>query len=566
MTTEFDATDAAEIFFAGAVAAGLRRVLICPGSRSSPLALGASRVPTLEHCVHLDERSAAFAALGEAKASGQPVAVLCTSGTAGVNFGPAIAEAAMSNIAVIAITADRPPEGQHWGVGQSLDQRGLFGRHVREEFTMPVGGDGGAEYSERAGWRAIASAIDNIGPVHVNWPFRLPLEPKNVGRRFASALPPSPANTPRRREADLDALKTAISAASAPVIVAGPDSLPIHATKDASSILRSAESLGIPVLADVLSGLRGHGRVVGRPSLVTVGSELDADLVIHLGHTPTAKSIRLWWESLPYAQHVLIDPWDDWQDPSHSFDHRLTSDPAWLISTVAATLDSSSARSNHYDSWETRGQHVDAAVHATLDNHIELTEAHIGASVGQWAAQDLERTVVASSSMPVRDLDSFAPADAAAVVLSNRGVNGIDGVVASALGVARARTDRVVVLIGDIAALHDVGSILDAARQKSPLTLVIPNNDGGGIFSNLPMREAIDDSRFEEFFHTPHGTDFAFLGQVDNIVYSRVTSLEALTDALVSPPATDVVIVEAPVDTKTRLELQHQIINAVTAL
>ena len=560
MTTDFDATAAAELFFAGAAAAGLRRVLICPGSRSSPLAIGATRVPQLFRAIHLDERSAGFAALGEAKASGEAVAIVCTSGTAGVNLAPAIAEAAMSNVSILAITADRPPEHQDWGVGQSLDQRGLFGRHVRDEITMPVGADGGTDFTERAGWRAISTSLERSGPVHVNWPFRLPLEPVSEPGRFASALPSVTSTAAIRSESDLVALRTAIEASTAPVIVAGPETVRLGDAEAASSICQSAEALGIPILADVLSGLRGHGSLVEQPALVTAHSpDLHADLIIHLGHTPTAKVIRLWWESLNHARHVLLDPRSDWQDPSHLVDERLTSDPAWLLAQAAAAIESTRARPEQLDEWKRAGSSANAIVGDVLAETSELTEAHIGAAVGQWVMGAPDRTVMASSSMPVRDIDTFAPNGRPGEVLSNRGINGIDGVVASAIGVWRARDHRVVVLIGDIAALHDVGSILDAARQGSPLTLVVPNNDGGGIFSNLPMHGAIDDTLFNELFHTPHGTDLSFLGHADGVTYKAITSVDELTSSLDDASATGVVILEASVNTAERLALRDRI-------
>ena len=560
MTTDFDATAAAELFFAGATAAGLRRVLICPGSRSSPMAIGASRVAQLPRSVHLDERSAGFAALGEAKASGEPVAIVCTSGTATTNLAPAIAEAAMSNVPIIALTADRPPEHQAWGVGQSLDQRGLFGRHVRHEITMPVGPDGGMDFTERAGWRAVATSIERFGPVHVNWPFRLPLEPADGERRFASALPRVETPVLTRRHSDVDRLRSALGPSSSPVIIAGPDTVRPGDTEGARAIYQSAETLGIPILADTLSGLRGHGPVVGQPALVTTGSpELHADLIIHLGHTPTAKSIRLWWESLSHARHVLIDPRCDWQDPSHLFDDRLTSEPAWLLAGVAGEIESTDARGQNLTRWSQSGETANTIVQEVLADCANFTEAHIGATVGRWASAAVDRSVVASSSMPVRDIDTFSPIDQHAEVLANRGVNGIDGVIASAIGVWRAREHRVVVLIGDVAALHDVGSILDAARQGCPLTIVVPNNDGGGIFSNLPMRGAIDESLFSELFHTPHGTDLSFLGHAKGISYLAVETEAELTEALDDPDATGVIVVEVAVSTSDRLALRDQL-------
>ena len=567
MTSSFDATAAAELFFAGAQAAGLRRVLICPGSRSSPLAIGAARQPDLDHAIHLDERTAAFAALGEAKASGEPVAVVCTSGTAGVNFGPAVAEASMSNIALIAITADRPPEHQDWGVGQSLDQRGLFGRHVRDEMTMPVGSTGGADFTERAGWRAVATSLTESGPVHVNWPFRLPLEPFGESPSGWSQLLRATRRPPTRDLDERERFTHALEQSSAPVIIAGPNTTRFGDGDSATAILSAAAGLAIPVLADILSGLRGHGELVPMPALVTATGDLRSDLVIHLGDTPTAKPLRLWWERQTEARQVFVDPDSRWHDASHVFNERYASEAAWLLTAAATESSSPTASTAHLDAWLGRGHEAERLVRETLAGTNSLTEAHIGEVIGAWAAEDERRTVVASSSMPVRDVDLFAPHGNPMSVLSNRGVNGIDGVVASAMGVERATDGRVVVLIGDVAALHDVGSILDAARHRCPLTVVIPNNNGGGIFSNLPIRQALDDALFEELFHTPHGSDFSFLGGVDNITYAAIESAEDLRSALSQRPLDDgVMVLELAVDTNERLQLTDRITEALGQL
>lgn len=559
-----DPTAATERFFLGASAAGLRRVLICPGSRSAPLAIGAARSSGIPFAVHLDERTAAFAALGEAKASGEPVAVICTSGTAGANFAPAIAEASMSNVPLIAVTADRPPEHQHWGVGQSLDQRGLFAPHVRTEYTMPVGGDAGSGFYERAGWRAAATAIEAGGPVHVNWAFRLPLEPVGADTSPVTALPRTTRTLPRD-EQELDRFADALRSAQAPVLIAGPSTVHPNEPDRASSILQSADQLNIAVLADVLSGLRGHGPQVSMPSYAgrTPGP---ADLIIRFGHTPTAKSTRLWWETCTDAGHVLLDPHNDWQDPSHLLTDRLTSDPEWLLSRTAELLAAPTAARRHVSDWHERGQRVEHAIGTLLDGYSAFTEAHIARTVGRWAGEVPGRVVVSSSSMPVRDLDDFSPVTTSAPMLANRGVNGIDGVIATAIGVSRAVDSRVTVLVGDIAALHDIGSVLDAARQAIPLTIVIPNNDGGGIFSNLPVRDAIEPAMFDQLFHTPHGTDFSFLDGVENASYTAVSSADALHAELQPPSDVAVAVVEARVDTGERMSLRDDIHQALLAL
>ncbi len=555
-----DSTAAAEHFFAGSVAAGMTHVILSPGSRSTPLAIAADRTAGLTLHVHLDERSAAFAALGQAKSTGCAVGLVCTSGTAAANYLPAIAEASMSNVPLVAITADRPPEHQHIGVGQSFDQRGLFGSHVRDEITMPVGADGGVPFTERAGWRAVATAIEQHGPVHVNWAFRLPLEPENTPIGRTPSLPP--VNTPQRfPEPDHIAhLGELLTRSERPLIVAGPDSVDATTSDDAERIWKAAHELGIPILADVLSGLRGDEAptLIDAPTLVVGGVVPTPDLVIRLGQTPTAKSTRLWWESFE-APQLLIDPFDDWHDPSSVMSSRVRCSAPSLFEEVASRgSDSTTSTSGWVEEWVEQGQRVDAVCSAALTASNTLTEAHVAALIGLHTPSD--SPIIASSSMPIRDLDTFTSVRRNGRVLANRGINGIDGVVSTSIGVFRSSpANRPVVHIGDVAALHDVGGILDAARQGADLTIVIPNNDGGGIFSFLPAKTALKDSQFTSLFHTPHGTTFEFLGGHDAIRYELVASGKgtdvgsaierSFTEAGVS-------IIEIPMSTADRLEFR----------
>lgn len=549
-----DSTAAAEHFFAGAVAAGLSRAVVSPGSRSTPLTIAADRTPGLEVSVHLDERSAAFAALGEAKATGVPILLVCTSGTAAANYLPAVAEAAMANVPLVVVTADRPPEHQHTGVGQSFDQRGLYGSHVRQETTMPVGGDGGAAFTVNAGWRCVTSALELHGPVHVNWAFRLPLEP--TGPSIATPVTPStplhPAPLPDERH--IDVLVDALDSASHPLIIAGPHTLSGHqGPGEASAIVDGASALGIPVLADVLSGLRGaDSRSLIEASALVVDADVPKpDLIIRLGNTPTAKGVRLWWESFE-ARHLLIDPLDDWQDPSHAMTSRLRCDAPSLITRAAPHA--SPAPDSWLERWVDAGLETAQHRDTLLDTWPTVTEAHVAHAIERVVGT--QDTIVASSSMPVRDLDMFTTAGFTARALSNRGINGIDGVVSTAIGVARSSPGgRTLVHIGDVAALHDVGGILDAARQGVDLTIVVPNNDGGGIFSMLPLKAELHEEQFDRLFHTSHGSTLEFLGAHDGI------SHEFATDHLVESLAratnrAGVTIVEVPVSTPDRLRLR----------
>lgn len=538
--------------------------MISPGSRSTPLTVAAHRLDGLPTAIHLDERSAAFAALGEAKVSGQPVILICSSGTAGANYHPAVAEAHQSGVALVVITADRPPEHHGWGVGQTFPQHGLFGDHVVATVNMPVGGAGGIEHAVRAGWQATSIAIEQGGPVHVNWPFRLPVEPAAdappptvpASLREASAIRVAPSH------ADVVALED-LAGHSTGVIIAGPYAVlggdGGNQTRDA--IWSFASRTGWPILADVLSGLRGAPPdvpIVDVPDLVArANGLLTPDVILRLGDTPTAKSLMLWWQSLPDTQQVYADPRGRWHDPSHTATDRLRGDLALLLEAVSVT----NPNTDWTDRWRQLGVDARNAVQDNIQTE-EWTEAQIAAAVTNHPAVT---DVFASSSMPIRDLDTIGSSNWSAVVHANRGVNGIDGVVSAAIGAARASGTRQTVFIGDVAILHDLGGVFDAVRQGVDLTIIVPNNNGGGIFSHLPIRSVLDDAEYETLFHTPHDTNFSFFDAVDGITFTRADreSLPQSIDDAADRPG--VSIIECPVLTADSVAHLHALTAAVRA-
>ena len=572
-TGSLDATAACELFLAAARDGGMTHVCISPGSRSTPLAVGAMRTRGLTTSIHLDERVGAFAALGRAVATGRPVGLICTSGTAGANYLPAVSEASMSHIPLVVMTADRPPEHQSWGVGQTFEQAGLYHRQVRHEFSMPVGGDGGRPFSHRMGWRAVCTAVEKHGPVHVNWPFRLPLEPGEEPLEVAptfvapnsSGIDEAPCHS-----GEVQALQRSLANAAHPVIIAGPNTFGA-ALGSASSkayaerLCTAAAEAHIPILADALSGLRGPGReaLIAYPALVTERAErdgLEADLIIHLGHTPTAKRLRLWWESTS-AEHVLIDPRSEWQDPSHLASQRFTSHPVELLEQA---LGAAVPAVDHLTRWTAAGA---STARICTNNRPEMTEHAVVDAIATHAlANDV---LVASSSMPVRDIDTFLEVTAELHVHANRGINGIDGVIATASGISAARSThhydaQTFVLIGDVALLHDIGGVLDAARNGVSLTIIVANDDGGGIFSFLPARSALDDETFDYLFQTPHGSTFAFLDHYPGIRYVATDDVHTTLSDLA--PATDgvtVTVIEVDTAGIDRTAATHKLIEQI---
>ena len=540
----------------------MTHVCISPGSRSTPLAVAAARTSGITTSIHLDERVSAFTALGRAVATGSPVGLLCTSGTAGANFLPAISEASLSHVPLIAMTADRPPEHQSWGVGQTFEQTGLFHQQVRAQFTMPVGGDGGMGFSHRSGWRAAVTAVEDAGPVHVNWPFRLPLEPAGRASEVEPAFGPPARSSWQLHVEEVERLSALLAKVAHPVVVAGPHAL-IGERGRRKQLFQAATAAGVPLLADALSGLRGSNAraLISRPALVTHRWEHDslrADLVIHIGQTPTAKALRLWWESIG-AEHALIDPRREWHDPSHLVNHRFTSEPIQLL---VEALNSCSFEAGHLDSWSAAGEAADRACTEVMMTWPESHEARVAETLAHHATSD--DVIVTSSSMPVRDIDMFAPVSCTAQVSANRGVNGIDGVVSTASGVAAARTSgRTFVLIGDVALLHDVGGVLDAARNRTPLTVIVVNNDGGAIFNHLPAREALDNDTFTRLFTTPHGTTFEFLGNYPGVSYVAASDLDTGLAAVADESTEPVTVIEIATDSSTRPAQQRDLVDRI---
>ncbi len=269
------------------------------------------------------------------------------------------------------------------------------------------------------------------------------------------------------------------------------------------------------------------------------------DAVLRIGESPTAKSVRLWWEGLGEVPQVLVDPYQLSHDPSHAATILTDATPSSLLAAVGTP---DSVPHSWADEWTELGKIARRAADGVLESWSGLTEAHLARVLVETLTTTT--TLVASSSMPIRDLDSFGSADSGVDIVANRGINGIDGVVSTAIGVARARPgDDIVVLIGDVALLHDIGGVLDAARQGCSMTIVVPHNDGGGIFSFLPIRDTLDDSTYSELFHTPHGTDFSFLSGYPGISYQEIDS-DSLRSAVVAARERDgISLLVAPIDT-----------------
>lgn len=484
-------------FVAELARAGIRHVSACPGSRSTPLAIKLARQPGIKLWMHLDERSAAYFGLGLARALRQPVALLATSGTAAANFLPAIVEARLARVPLVVLTADRPHELRDNGAPQTIDQLHLYGAHVKWFFDLPEP-DATPEQTgllSALAARAVATAAaEPQGPVHLNWPFRDPLVP-SAGPRAASGarrlgvqqprLAPPPALV---RELAEDAARTARG-----LIVCGPHDDPALA----EAVGRLARRLGYPILADPLSGLRygPHDRqlVVDAYDAFLRDARsvehLAPDLIIRIGAVPTSKSLQQYVQAHSSARYVVVDP-GGWREPTNQATDLLQVDPTLLCAALAERLPDEALASQWAETW----LRLNAATRASIERHLSLTdelfEGRVLADLGTCLPDG--SLLYAGNSMPVRDLDTFCGQSSTSLrCLSNRGANGIDGVVSSALGASAARIGRVTLVIGDISFYHDLNGLLAARAHALDLLVVLLNNDGGGIFSFLPQAEAV---------------------------------------------------------------------------
>jgi 2-succinyl-5-enolpyruvyl-6-hydroxy-3-cyclohexene-1-carboxylate synthase len=516
---------------------GVCHAVVAPGSRSTPLVLALARDDRIAVHVVLDERSAAFVALGIGRATGAPAIVACTSGSATTHLHPAVVEAAHGRVPLIALTADRPPELQATGAPQTIDQHGLFGGAVRWAVSLPPpGADDPAAVG--AHWRSVAARAASAatgppaGPVHVNVQLREPLLAAGIVPELASA-PDGQSWTstaqavPALGTAELDALAREIAASPRGLVVAG-----WGAGASAATVAAFAAATGWPVLADPLSGLRTGTAVSTYEALLRMpgfGERFRPDVVLRLGAPPTSKTLGAWLGR--DVRQIVVDPDAAWLDPGRAAARRLVADPEALLLALTARAAGPPADEGAWAAaWAAAETGARRALDALLDGWAAPTEPRVARDLVAGLPNDA--TLVVASSMPVRDVEWFAAPRSGVRVVANRGTNGIDGFTSTVVGVALGSGGPTVGLCGDLAFLHDAGGLLGAARRHVDATIVVVDNDGGGIFSFLPQAEsgAVDD--FEALFGTPHGLDLAAVAQGYGIPVEVVDAAAGLVPAV----------------------------------
>jgi 2-succinyl-5-enolpyruvyl-6-hydroxy-3-cyclohexene-1-carboxylate synthase len=538
---------------------GVEHACTSPGSRCTPIVLSLVREPRIKCWSHIDERCAGFFAVGAAKASGRPVALTCTSGTAAANLAPAVIEAFQARVPLIVLTADRPPELRDVGAGQTIDQLKLYGDAVKWFFELGVhdATPGRLRWIRQLACRAYATATEGRpGPVHLNLPLPEPLV-------LSEQLPPDRSGRPDGRPWSGGVPQTTTAAAPGPtlppkgVIVAG------RYERDRElghSVARFAERAGYALLADPLSGARHGPAVIARYDLLLRDPRFTErsrpQLIIRVGDLPTSKPLRAWLGSLHDVSQIAFDPEDAWQDPAAVLAWRVRADPG-------RTLDAWSPTTPLDPDWLASWRAADDAASAAISDALgdELSEPLIAARLSKWLGA--VPTLFVASSMPIRDIELFSPAhELAPRILSNRGANGIDGTVSSAFGVAAATGRPVVLLIGDVALAHDIGGLLAARRLSLPLTIVVLNNDGGAIFHFLPVVREGD--AFEEHVATPHGLRFEHVARLFGCEYEQARDSEAVRAAIARATAGNVTtIIEVRTDREQNLALHRRIQEAV---
>jgi len=550
---------------------GLTDAVVCPGSRSTPMALAFAADARVRVHVHHDERSASFLALGLGLSTGRAAALLCTSGTAAAEFHAAVVEAHQAFVPLLVLTADRPAELHGVGAPQTIDQRDLYGGSVRWYCEPGVPAAGGAAW-----WRDLARDAwvrtlgEHPGPVHVNLAFREPL----LGT--AGALPPAgepfpvpPAGEPFPTGAQWglpdEELARWIPQLSGRrgVVIAGVRAARSEA--DARAVHLMADHLGWPVLADGPSGCRLEvlGCITAYDDLLRHTPFAEAhqpEVVLRIGGLSTSKALHAWVGAAP-ALRIGLDPYGAVPDPDGVLATKLPVDIATVCDQIRSVVDTG-APPEWRAGWVGAERVAVDAIDAVLARHVEATEPAVAVDLFGLLSDD--GTVVLSSSMPVRDAECFAPPRAGVRVLSNRGANGIDGVTSTAVGAALGGSPTAL-LIGDVAFLHDTNGLLGLMSRRVNLVIVVVDNDGGGIFSFLSTHDHVPHERFEQLFGTPHGVDLLQLAAAHGIPAERVatrTGVQAAIAGALTRGGPRVVVVDTDRDENLAL---HASLHAAVA-
>ena len=539
---------------------GVETVVVSPGSRSTPLAIAAARNPKLEALPILDERTAGFFALGLAKRTHKPVVLVCTSGSAVVNYYPAALEASMSGTPLMILSADRPAELRDCSAGQTIDQVKIFGGLVRffHEVALPEADPGLLAYLRQTLIHAVHRSLQsNPGPVHLNFPFREPLAPSQEHSPVMNVSVMESLATVTTRlcegvsgESYLDSIALErLASHRHGIIVVGAVNPSEENESFANAVSAISTKLGWPILSDVLNPLRGYlsekRALIGHYDSLLHQSEIAGKLkpsaVLQIGPLPTSKVLRKWLETLDTTSFLLSDrPVNT--DPLHRIAIPLQGTAEALNDSICQhTVDA-----EWVESWVSFEQRVIAALDEKFEQMDALFEGKIAWLLSRYLPKGTPTFI--ANSMSVRYAEYFwCAGDRKCPVYCNRGANGIDGTLGTAMGVAH-RGKPAVLLTGDLAFLHDTNALLAKGELNGSLTVVLANNRGGGIFEHLPVSQMKDS--FERFFATPQSVQLDTLCQAYGVEYQQAQKWDALIEAIEVLPQRGVRVIEVPTDRK----------------
>jgi len=601
-----------EIFVNALAQGGLQAVCIAPGSRSTPLTLAFSAHPDIQVYLHLDERSAAFFALGLALATEKPVALLCTSGSAAANFFPALVEATMSGVPLLLLTTDRPHELRHSGANQTIDQVKLYGDQVLWSVDMPVPQADVPAVALRnlhvLATRALAVADGLVkGPVHLNFPFRKPLEPEGGEWRVESGAIPSTLHSPLSSQISrgrvhptaeqITHLSDLIRQYPRGLIVCGPR---CPGGEFPEAVWQLSQVIGYPLLADPLSGVRfGVPESIGGYDTFLMGDGPgwpEPQVIIRFGQVPTSKWLNEYLDKINPAHRLHIRENGVWADDSHRTTWFLQADEAVTCRELVGTLGTQGNLVNseqlavsgefpdiHHSPFTIHhspfsrlsvSQSLSLSVSSTERAHWHSLHAALaeswfdGAAVAEVVAALPEgANLFMGNSLPIRHLDQFgAPTAKHFRVFGNRGASGIDGNVSSALGIAAAYPHTpLVAIIGDITFYHDLNGLLAVKQhQLNNVTFVLLNNNGGGIFRRLPIAKI--EPPFTELFLTPHGLQFGPVVEMYGLKHELVRGRDAFRTALyASLTSSQSTVIELQTDSAEDLRIRQQLVQKVNS-
>ncbi|NMF59261.1 2-succinyl-5-enolpyruvyl-6-hydroxy-3-cyclohexene-1-carboxylic-acid synthase [Pseudanabaena yagii] len=567
---------------------GVRTVCISPGSRSTPLVIAFAelrdRYPDFQILVHIDERSSSFFALGVAKVQMAPVALLCTSGTAAANYYPAIIEAYYSRIPLIVLTADRPPEMRDCGSGQTIDQINIYGKHVRYFFEVGTPEIIGfrLRYLRSLISRTVSIAVGKgdtpAGAVHLNFPFADPMPPlpvpTDVPEDLALSSPEAMFGNPSGGAysqilAGMRSLDTNAIAAIANQIISHPKGVIVVGVYDAppnflTSVQRLARATGYPLLIEA-TGAHRRGEIGHYDSFLRSPNFCKThapEIIIRFGAMPTSKSYMLWLERHIGCQQIVVGSTNS--DPTHGITQALNVYPVSFCDQLANYLENYAQPVWQDKQWRLDFELAESIAEHTITESLtkidELFDGKVYAELAQILPAD--SYIYVASSTPIRDLDTFFHSDRPITVLSNRGANGIDGTISSALGAAWGCDHPMVLICGDLAFYHDLNGLLATKKYNISLTIILLNNDGGGIFNLLPISKF--ENTFEEFFGTAHNLDFAPIIQAYDCEHILIQDWQHFHTALTSSLETKgTQVLEIKSDRQRNKELHFSIWNQV---